>query len=135
MTTITNTGRLELVRTIADPDGLVEDDWSALQAVPENVERATIDPQTRATKDLFIVAVARDANGDVVTGTVSMQLVSIDLVGGLEVVGGAAVEAAVPTGAGVLLPSAGAHTCTIRVVATAGLAAAATLRIYMRRAS
>lgn len=130
-----SSGRLILARTIDSPDGVAETDWAGLQAVPVDVERVEIDPAARATREVFIVAVARTAAGEVVTGTVSMQLVSIDQVGGVTVVSGSVVQVGVATGAGVVLPTGGAYTCTVRVVDTTGLATATTLKIFMRRAS
>ena len=133
--TLKASGQLILARTINNPDGVAETNWSALQAVPADVERVELDAAERATREVFIVAVARTAAGAVVAGTVSMQLISIDQVGGVTVVSGSVTQAGVATGAGVVLPTGGSYTCTVRIVATSGLATATKLWIFMRRAS
>lgn len=129
-------GRLVLVREISSPNGVAETDWADLQAVPGSVETFEVDAATRSTRELYLVAVARTAGGAVVTGgTVSLQLVLIDVVDKVTVIGAAVIEASVPTGAGLVVPLGGASLCAVRLVGSTGLGTAAKLRIFARRAS
>lgn len=117
----------QVVRTILAPSS--DTDWAALQAIPEGVELINVN----GFEDVMVVVVALDGVGAPVAGTCGVQLVEHAIArDGRALVIGAAIDAAVPYGTGLICPVSKVGLAAVRIASPTN--SPAVLKIYMREA-
>lgn len=119
-----------------------DDDWEALQTVPDDASIIVDVPGATPVAQVSVMAIAKMNNGDVVAGTVDLQLIEIatatdsralDDGAPHTIVIGSAIEAALPTGRLSVLPGSHLRRFTVRLVgASAEVQAADLIKIYWR---